>query len=147
MSRASGPVCRGRATQYRPHAQCEFARAERLGQVIVGAGLQTRDPVVLLAECGQQDHRDRVVAALPQAAAQCQAVRAGHHHVEHRDVDALRAEEPQRFGAVVRDRHLEAVALQIAAHDIANDGVVVGDEYPRHTPRLAAHGYDLRRRH
>ena len=135
---------RGRAAQHRPHPQRQFARAERLGQVVVGAGLQPRDPVVLLAERGQQDHRNRVVAALSQAAAQGQAVRAGHHHVEHRDVDALRAEKSQCLGAVVRDRDFQAVALQIAAHDVAHDGVVVGDQYPRHTPRLAAYGHDLR---
>ena len=34
--------------------------------------------------------------------------------------------------AVAGDRDFEAVAFQIAAHDVADDGVVVGDQHPRH---------------
>ncbi len=125
--------------QHRPHPQGQLAWAERLGQVVVGACLQPGDPVVLLAERGQQDHRNRVVAALTQAAAQRQAVGPGHHHVQHRDVDALGAEQPQRLVSVAGDRDVEAVAFQIAAHDIADDGVVVGDQHSCvTTPRVAA---------
>ncbi len=40
---------RGRAAQHRTDPQRQFARAERFGQVVVGAGLQPGDPVVLLA--------------------------------------------------------------------------------------------------
>ena len=73
--------------------------------------LQPRDPVVLLAEGGQQDHRQRVVAALAEAAAQRQAVGAGHHHIEDRNVDSLRAKQPQRLVAVARDCDFKAVAF------------------------------------
>ena len=121
---------RRRAAQHRTHPQREFARTERFGQVVVGAGLQSGDAVVLLAECGQQDHRHGVVAALAQRPAQRQSAGAGHHHVEHGDVDPLGAEHPQRLIAVPGHPHLEPVALEVAPDDIAHDGVVVGDQNP-----------------
>jgi hypothetical protein len=34
--------------------------------------------------------------------------------------------------AVVCDRHVEAVAFQVSAHDVADDVVVVGDQYSGH---------------
>ena len=42
------------------------------------------------------------------------------------------AQQPQRLVAVVGDRHLEAVALEVSAHDVAHDGVVVGDQDAGH---------------
>ena len=115
-------------TQHRAHPQCQFTRAERLGQVVVGTGLQTGDPVVLLVERGQQDHRHGEVAALAQRPAQRQTIGAGHHHVEHRDVDPLGAEYPQRLVAVADNPDLMAVAFEVTAHDIAHDGIIVGDQ-------------------
>ena len=94
-----------------------------------------RQALVLLAESGQQDHRNRVVTALAQAAAQGKAVGARHHHVEHRDVDPLGAQQSQRLVAVAGDRDLKSVALQVPAHDITDDGVVVGDHHARHNFR------------
>ena len=44
--------------QHRVHPQRELARAERLGDVVVGPPLQTDDAVGLGAERGQHDHRD-----------------------------------------------------------------------------------------
>jgi hypothetical protein len=47
----------------------------------------------------------------------------------------------------VGNRDVEAVTLEVPAHDIAHDGVVVGDQHSRHKPRLARHGHYLRRCH
>lgn len=123
----------GRAAQHRPHTQGQLARAERFGQVVVGAGLQPRDAVVLLAERGQQDHRQPVITVFAQLAAQRQPVGPGHHHVEHRDVELLGLQQPQRLRAVVRDGHVEPVTFEVAADDVADDGVVVGDQDTGHS--------------
>ena len=61
-----------RAAQDRLDARQQLARAERLGQVVVGAHLQADDAVGLLAARGEHDHRDLGLRA--QVAAQRQAV-------------------------------------------------------------------------
>ena len=64
----------------------QFARVERLRQVIVGAEFQADDAVDIFAARGQHDDRD--FALLAQAAQDFEAVDARQHDVEHDEVDA-----------------------------------------------------------
>ena len=66
-------------------AQQQLARLERLGQIVVGARLQARDPVLRRAARGQQ--QDRHLALAAQLLGQRQAVLARHHDVEHDQVE------------------------------------------------------------
>ena len=52
--------------QHRADAGDQLARAERLGHIIVGAGLEAADPVALLAARGEHD--DRHIGGLRAAA-------------------------------------------------------------------------------
>ena len=71
--------------EQRVDAGQQFARVERLRQVIVGAGVQALDPILELALGGQ--HQDRRRAALsPNLTGQVVAVELRHHDVQDQQV-------------------------------------------------------------
>ncbi|CAM2169518.1 hypothetical protein BLAT2472_11146 [Burkholderia latens] len=115
------------AAQHRVNARDQFARVERLRQVIVGAHLETDDSIDILALRGEHDDRCAVVAAA-QAAADRQAVLAGQHQVEHQQVEALAHPELVHRGRVLRDVYVETLLAEISAQQIAQARVVVDDE-------------------
>ena len=69
-----------------PDAGDELARAERLGQVVVGAELEPEQLVELVVASGEHHDRDRRVAA--QLAGDVEAVEAGQAEVEDDEVGA-----------------------------------------------------------
>ena len=76
-----------RAAQQRRHARAQFLRAERLGDVVVGAELEARDAIGFLAARRQHDDRnggDRRIGA--HRLADEQAVHAGQHQVEDDEI-------------------------------------------------------------
>ena len=79
----SGSFAAGSA-QHGEHPGADLARAERLGEVVVGADLQADEPVDLLGAGGQ--HHDVGVGGLPDAAAHLDAVEVGQVEVEGHQV-------------------------------------------------------------
>ena len=74
------------AAQHGFHAGNEFARAERLGDVVVGAEFESEDAVGFAAFRGQKNYRDRGQAcSLADGAAEFEAVFAGDHDVENEE--------------------------------------------------------------
>ena len=69
---AGGRVARFEAPQNGADAGRQFARIERLGQVIVGAEFEADDAVHILAARGE--HQDRHLALLPQPAQDLEAI-------------------------------------------------------------------------
>ena len=121
----------------------ELARAERLGEVVVAADLQTQYAVDLLV-AGRQE-QDRQLRALPDLSAQRQPVHLGHADVEHGEVEAPAAEQRQRFAAVARHRGHHVGAPEREADHVPDVGIVVGHEDGGSTHRpsalfAAAHG-------
>ena len=115
------------AAQHRMNARHEFARVERLRQVIVGAHLEADDAIHVFTLRGEHDDRRAVVAAA-QAAADRQAVFAREHQVEHEQVETLAHPELVHCGRVFRDVDIETLLAEIAAQQIAQARVVVDDE-------------------
>src|SRR5262249_44487783 len=75
-----------RAAKHRLNPRDEFARTERLCDVIVRAETESQNFVLFLAARGQQnDWRARTGS--PQLAADCEAVSAGKHHVQKNEVE------------------------------------------------------------
>ena len=124
------------AAQHRAHARDELARRERLRDVVVRPELQPHDAVGLLAAGCQHDHGE--LRAPPDPAAELEPVRAGKHEVED---DERRARAFQELAGAVSVGGLEravALPLEVAAHDLADDRLVVDDENGGHV-RIQAH--------
>ena len=73
----------GGAPQDAAQARHEFARAARLGHVIVGAEFEPDDAVDVVAARGEHEHRQ--LARCADLRQRFDAVQARHHHIEHRD--------------------------------------------------------------
>ena len=105
----------------------QFARAERLAHVVVGAHLDADDAIDLFGARSQHDHRH--VRPRAQFTAQGQPVLTRHHHVEHDDVGLGAVQHLAHLPRVPRDRDLDRVLAQVLRQQIADVGVVIDDEY------------------
>jgi hypothetical protein len=77
--------------QVGPHARQQVVRGERLGQVVVGAGLQPLDRGPFPRPRRQQHHRHRCGGRVgPQGGEQPEPVEARHHHVGQDEIRAVR---------------------------------------------------------
>ena len=117
---------RGAPAQDRAQPRQQLARAEGLGEVIVGAELESDDAIGLLAARGE--HQDREIGSGPHAATHLEAIEIGEHHVEDQGVDpaARGAREPAR--AVATRRHLETRRAEILGEHRGEALVVFDDQ-------------------
>ena len=128
MHRRRGPP--GRPSQQRPDPGDEHGEGERLGEVVVGAGVERLGLVEVAALGGEHQDR-RPVAGLPQVGADQVAVAARQHDVEHDQVVAALGRHPQPVLAVEGD--LDGVALGLEAPlDGRGDLLVVLDQEQFH---------------
>ena len=89
---------RSDSAQDRLHPRQQLARVEGLHQVVVGADLEPHDPVRILPE--RAEHQHRRAACRSQPARRRQPVLPRHHHVEHDEIEAARAERRVHLGHV-----------------------------------------------
>ena len=89
-----------RAAQHGVDARAQLARPERLGDVVVGAGLEALQGVDLLG--ARAEHHDVRRADGADALRGLEAVHAGHVDVERRDERLMLADELEAFLAVRR---------------------------------------------
>ena len=115
-----------------PAAWPPAREAERLDQVVVGAGVQAPHPVVDAVPGRQQQHR-RPAAAGPQLPGHLQPVEVGQHDVEHDRVVVDLGGQPQGLGAV--PGHVDGVALLLKTtlEQQRQPGLVLGHQEP-HDP-------------
>ena len=116
----------------------ELPRAEWLRDVVVGPDREPDERVDLVGACGEHDHVDVGLGA--ETPEHLDTVDARHHHVEEHEIRMPIACEVEGFDAVGGGVDLEALGLQIAAHEVADPAFVVGDEHARlrrtrHAPR------------
>ena len=80
----------------------------RLGEEIVGAGVEAAHAVARLVERGHHDHRNVLGRRIGlEAAADLEAVHVRHHHVEQHEIAFGALAERQRLGAARRAHHVE----------------------------------------
>ena len=119
----------GAATQHGLHARDDLARAERLGDVVVGADLEADEPVDLV---GARRHEDDGDALGLEAPRQLEAVDTRQHDVDQCEVDAVLGGRRDRGGAVgCRDGRV-AVGAQVLGEHRDDLLVVVDHENGRH---------------
>ena len=117
------------AAQHGLDAGDEFARAERLGDVVVGAEFESEDAVGFAALCGQKNYGHGGEAGrLANGAANFQAVFAGDHDVEHEERGALAFGVGEDVGAGGINAHREAFVFQVMADEAGNVRIVFDDE-------------------
>ena len=105
------------------HPQQQLAGVEGLGQVVVGAQFEARDPVAVIAPGCQDEHG--YIRLHPEMAQYLETVHVGHLQVQD---DQLRQRVAQRLqpflAALERGRHVPVGAQQLVEH-VAQLGVVV----------------------
>ena len=107
-------------------ARHQLTRAERLGNIVVAAHLQTQHTVDLLVARGEEEDRHvRGAADLP---ADLEAIHLRHADIEHDERRLHPLELLQRGGAVIGGMDLHAGLLQREADHFADMRIVVGNE-------------------
>jgi hypothetical protein len=124
----------GPAAHERAQARQQLGERERLGQVVVGAGVEPRDPVG--HRVARREHENGAPSAgLAQPAADLEAVDVGQHQVENDRVVGVLGPQPERVlpppGHVDRVPLLLEGALEQAGHL----DLVLHDEHPHRAQR------------
>ena len=104
----------------------QLARAEGLGDVVVGADLEADDAVGLLDQGGEQD--DRQVGGLADHPAERQPVLARHHDVEDDEIDGAGLQDAAHLLAAVGGRDAKPLLGEVLRQRLADVGRVVDDE-------------------
>jgi hypothetical protein len=106
----------------------QLAQIEGLGQVVVGARLQPRDPVI--HRVARRKHADRdVVTQRPQGGDYRDPVEFRHLDIQHQRVMRLVGQQPQRLFTVRRDPNVETRMPQSAGNGGSHVRVVVDHQH------------------
>ena len=135
-----GALLRGPAGTAQQGAQAgqQFARGKRLGQIVVGAQLQSDHAVDLLAPAGEHQHRHLALPADPTQ--HLESVDVRQHHVQDDGVPGL-GHRPGRPGsAELLGLHGKAERLKVVGGQLAEILVIVDDQDAKPGPRSGRAG-------
>ena len=124
-------VSDGAAAQQRPHPGEQFGEPERLGDVVVGAGVEADDGVHLVDAGGEDQHRGAVPFGT-HPAGHLQAVHLGQAEVKNDQVDAPLQCPLEGLRAVGAHLNLIALPAQRTGERLGNRGVILGEKYAGH---------------
>src|SRR5579859_4908831 len=124
---------RGAAAQDGLDPQDQLARAERLGDVVIGAELQAGDPV-LLARLGGQ-HEDGHGSGRAQLASDGLAGHVRQAEIEHHQVRGDRGRQGERLRAGTGGQHRQARTLQVGPDQLAQLALVLDQQDRRRQRR------------
>jgi hypothetical protein len=110
----------------------EFAHAERLGEVVVGADAESDQHVGLVAAGRQHQHRDRPLGL--DAPADLESVEPRQHHIQNHQIRCGGSHRGDRRRAVDRGLHDEALGTQPGGARRKDGRLVVDHQDPLHTP-------------
>ena len=124
------------APDHGAHPRDQLVRAERLDDIVVGAAVQTANPVALLAARGQHDDRQRAGRRRPpDLPAYFETRDVRQHPIEQHRVGPALGDAQQRLLAVGRLVNGETLALQIVAQHRDKRCLVFDDQDNRfHLP-------------
>ena len=111
------------AAQHGADAREQLARAERLGEVVVGAELEAHHAVGLFRAAGEHDDRNRRFVA--QRARERHAVLGLEPEIEHHEVDHLLGEHLAHGGAVGYRGHAQIVLPEVVDDQLPDAWIVV----------------------
>ena len=115
------------AAQQRSDARQQLAEIERLGQVVVGSGVEPGDAIAGVGP-GRQ-HQDRnTIAFAAQHPAHGEAVDDWHRDVEEECVSSVSRQPRQRLGAILDGHHVVALERERPLERRPHRAIVLGDE-------------------
>src|SRR5262245_26184392 len=117
------------AAQRRLDPGAQFARAVRLGDVVVRAELEPQD-LLSLERLGRQHDDRRADAGAPDLPTDLEAVLARQHHVEEDGIERLFDRMAAPALAVVHDEHVVALRPEVVFERHLNTLLVLDDENP-----------------
>ena len=117
-----------RASKHGADARNQFPRAERLGDVVIGADGESEYGVDLGVTCGEHD--DVGIREGAQLPAHFQAVDSRQAEVQDDHIGVQFAGNGDRVETVGGHGCLELLALQVAGHDVGQRHLVIDDECP-----------------
>ena len=125
--------------QDRAHPRDERRMVDRLGDVLVAAGIEPGHDVVGIGLRRDQDDRHERQAGIGlELPADLNAVPARHHDVEQDQIGRLRARGDQRLVAVPGRDHLVTLPRQTGLENLEVRRVVVDDQNARRLPHGCA---------
>ena len=109
---------------------------ERLGHIVITAGMEARDPVVHRVQGSQEQHRS-VLTGGPQRLAHVATVRVRQTDVDHQDLEARTyGEVVQGLVPVAGDHHAVTVHFERLGEHPTHRLVVLADADPGHWPMV-----------
>ena len=127
---------RRRTAQYRADARDQLARCARLRHVIVGAELQPRDAIHIVAACGEHEHGKR--ALFPDASQHLEPIDLRHHDIEHCEVILTRKRGTDPAAALAFDMHREPLRLEILTQQRREFRIIRGNSFFRALDNFSA---------
>ena len=118
------PACR------RPHASEELVHAERLGDEIVGAGVERGDLVPLGAAGGEDD--DRHTRPLAQPAHDVEAIHPRESEIEDDDVGVVDGGQFEGLLTGAGEQHVVAAGREVGVQRPLDGRLVVDDQHGGH---------------
>ena len=113
-------------------ARVQLAGRERLRDVVVGAGLEAGQLVLLFRAGRQHDDRDLLRPAVgPEAARELDAGDAGQHPVEQDEIGECGLDDVHGLFGVVRLEQVVACLLQVVGDQFLNRRFVFDDQNRR----------------
>ena len=135
------------SSQQRLQASDHLREGERLGQVVVAAGIEACQPIDQRVAGGQEEHR-RLHALRSQRLAEVASVGIGKTDVDHEQIRRRLLHLRDQLTAAGDRLRAEALLVEAALEDVTQLGVVLGDEDARsgHSSRsIAPRGSRTRR--
>jgi hypothetical protein len=114
--------------QHRPDAGGKLARAERLGDVVVGAKVQPANAVFFTRPGSEKDYWNAgKITAFPDLPADIKTAAAGHHDIKHEEDRRMLARQWQNVIAGSAKADIESAELQVVADQVADVRVIFED--------------------
>ncbi len=123
-----GGRCRtGRASQHGLDSRCDFARRERLHDIVVGTEFKTSDAILLIAKRREQD--DRHITCAASVAQNLETVTLREHQIEQHKVGFTRVELGHSFVAVLGFDNDKSIMGQVLSEHLAHHWLIFDDQH------------------
>ena len=122
---------RASATEHRAHARSELAKAERLGDVVVSADVESRHAIAFTRACRQHDDRHRRgVGTRPQDPAHLEPAQHGKVQIENDQIGRALVDRLERAVSRADDLDFDVATLfETVLDEPSNVLLIVNDQH------------------